>query len=179
MGTSDAVETAAREHGPALIGYAYLLTGNLADAQDLVQDAFVRAFARIRGGQSPEHLEAYLHRSVLNGVRDGYRRRHTFLGARPALAQSAGPDADSLAAEHVDIQRALSSLSPRERACVVLRYYDDLSVREVAESLRLSEGAVKRYLSDARGRLGDLLTEEPDAGWPVRLTSRGSERGDR
>ncbi|MCB2176784.1 MAG: SigE family RNA polymerase sigma factor [Actinomycetales bacterium] len=177
MGTSDVVEAAAREHGPALVGYAYLLTGDLATAQDVVQDAFVRAFARFTGRRDPEHVAAYLRQCVLNGVRDGYRRRGTFLAARPRLAAQADPPPDTLASEHVDLQRALGALSPRERACVILRYYDDRSVREVAEALRLSEGAVKRYLADARAKLGDRLAESPDDVVPVRLTRGGLAEG--
>ena len=51
----------------------------------------------------------------------------------------------------------MARLTPRERACVVLRYFDDLTVRDIAVQLALSEGAVKRYLSDARRRLAPML----------------------
>ena len=75
--------------------------------------------------------------------------------------------------EHVDLHRALATLSPRERACVVLRYHEDLSVRDTAAALKLSEGAVKRYLSDARHRLGELLGAEPPDTQAVVLQSAG------
>jgi RNA polymerase sigma-70 factor (ECF subfamily) len=170
MGWQALVETLARERGPALVGYAYLLTGDLATAQDVVQDAFVRTSVRFRSGSDPEHLEAYVRQAILNAVRDGYRRRRTFLGARVQLS---GPvddgHLDGAVVDHVDVQRAMAALSPRERACVVLRHFEDLPVREVAESLRLSEGAVKRYLSDARARLGELLADPPGETWPVEL----------
>lgn len=60
----------------------------------------------------------------------------------------------------VDIQAALASLPPQERACVVLRHSDDLSITEVADRLNVAPGTVKRYLHDARQRLGVLLSED-------------------
>lgn len=176
MGARREIELVARERGSALVGYAFLLTGDLASAQDLVQDAFVRTFARFGPWRDVGHIEAYVRRAILNGARDGYRRRQTLLGATPRLVAVADPPTDGVAAEHVDLERALAALSPRQRACVVLRYYDDLSVRETAEALRLSEGAVKRYLAEARGRLGDALADEPAEHVPVRLTPPGSPR---
>ena len=155
----DDLDALARERGSALLGYAYLLTGDRQSAQDLVQDAFVRPFARLTAGHDPDRLEAYLRRAILKGVRAGYRRHSTFLVARPRLAAQPGPAPDSLAAEHADLERALAALSPRERACVVLRHLEDRSVAETAELLGLSDGAVKRYLADGRARLGRLLAD--------------------
>jgi RNA polymerase sigma-70 factor (ECF subfamily) len=175
MGRQDVVETLARERGPALVGYAYLLTGDLATAQDVVQDALVHTFVRFRSGRDPRHAEAYVRQSILDGVRGGYRRR-TFPGARTRLAGPGEPSSDDVEVEHVDVQRALAVLSPRERVCVVLRHFEDLSVREVAESLRLSDGAVERYLSDARARLGELLADESEEYWPVRPSRPAARR---
>jgi RNA polymerase sigma-70 factor (ECF subfamily) len=151
MGRQDVVETLARERGPALVGYAYLLTGDLATAQDVVQDALVHTFVRFRSGRDPRHAEA-------------------------RLAGPGEPSSDDVEVEHVDVQRALAVLSPRERVCVVLRHFEDLSVREVAESLRLSDGAVERYLSDARARLGELLADESEEYWPVRPSRPAARR---
>ncbi|WP_284329353.1 RNA polymerase sigma factor [Demequina litorisediminis] len=61
------------------------------------------------------------------------------------------------AAEVLDVRAALARLSPRERACIVLRFYDDLTVPAIAERLGLAEGTVKRYLSDASARLATEL----------------------
>ena len=68
-----------------------------------------------------------------------------------------------------ELKRALSVLSPRQRACVMLRHLDDLSVRETAAVLGLSEGAVKRYVSDGVATLNSLLGTSADPGEPVRL----------
>ena len=68
------------------------------------------------------------------------------------------PDVDT----QVDVQRALATLSPRERACVVLRYYDDCTVQQVAVQLGIADGTVKRYLSDAAAKLAAQLGTERD-----------------
>ena len=63
----------------------------------------------------------------------------------------------------MDVRAALAALPPQERACVVLRFYDDLTVPQIAAQLRLAEGTVKRYLSDASGKLTRTLGEDVDA----------------
>jgi RNA polymerase sigma-70 factor (ECF subfamily) len=157
----DELDSFARTRGPALVGYGYLLTGELHAAQDLVQDAFVRTFARHRAGTDAERIEAYVRQAMLNIYRDGYRKRRTWFGVRPLAAERSvyGPP-DAVAADRIDVHNALARLSPRERACVVLRHYEALTVPEVAARLELSEGSVKRYLSDARARLGRLLDDD-------------------
>jgi RNA polymerase sigma-70 factor (sigma-E family) len=148
------------ERGPDLVGYARLLTGDPDEAQDLVQEALVKAWSRHRAGSDITWLEAYVRRTVLTTYLDQYRRRRLWrdrvhLLATPETTPSvaAGTDAE------VDLAAALSTLAPRERACVVLRYHDDLPVAEIAARLGLSPGAVKRYLSDGRRRLGPLLAD--------------------
>jgi RNA polymerase sigma factor (sigma-70 family) len=67
-------------------------------------------------------------------------------------------DADAV----MDVRSALRELTPRERACIVLRFYDDLTVRQIADHLGLADGTVKRYLSDASARLATLLGADVD-----------------
>ena len=155
------LERLARERGPALVGYAYLLTGDLHAAQDLVQEALVRTFSR-RGRDDVEFLEAYVRRAILTTYLNARRRdvRWGGLVHRVAPAEAPGPP-DAVATTRADVHAALAQLSPRERTCVVLRHFEDLTVRDIAARLDLSEGAVKRYLSDARHRLAPLLGD-PD-----------------
>lgn len=152
------------ERGGALVGYAYLLCGRLSEAEDLVQEGLVRTFSRRRSGVDVAWLEAYVRQAILSAYLDGYRKRRRWTGVAHLVAADVAPAQapDTLALQRVDIRDALAALSPRERACVVARYLDDMSTREVADRLGLSEGAVKRYLSDARARLGDLL-DDPGA----------------
>jgi len=152
--------TLVAERGDALTRYAYLLTGNADDASDLVQDSLVRTFSRLRGGFTLVSAEAYVRRAILNGYLDLGRRR-TRWRERAHLAAS---DSVELAASDatdvsIDIAAELGKLSPRERSCIVLRYYEDLKVDDIAEWLGISPGAVKRYLSDGLGRLRTALDD--------------------
>lgn len=164
MAWGDDLAELATTRGPALVGYASLLTGNVDRAQDLVQEALARAYGRPRASADLAWTEAYVRRAILNLFLDGYRRdrlwaRRRHLFASPADAEPAAA-ADQLAtstADHVDLQAALATLPPRERACVVLRFYDDLTVPDVAARLGISEGAAKRYLSDGVHRLERVL----------------------
>ena len=150
--------TLARERGKALTGYAFLLTGDLPDAEDLVQDALVKTFVRRRSGLELGPAEGYLRRTILITYIDGYRRRRRWEDLRHLLARAEQDEGHERAAvEQVDVQVALTALAPQQRVCVVLRYYDDLTVPEIADRLSLSDGTVKRYLSLAVHRMEALL----------------------
>ncbi|MCU1402107.1 MAG: SigE family polymerase sigma factor [Microbacteriaceae bacterium] len=146
------------ERGDALTRYAYLLTGSADDAADLVQDALVHTFGRLRNGFTVTSAEAYVRRAILNGYLDGGRRttrwrKIVHLEAVPELTESSAPGTDS----RIDLQGELKKLAPRERACLVLRYYDDLKVDDIAVDLGISAGAVKRYLSDGLAKMAVAL----------------------
>lgn len=147
-----------RTRGPALVGYAYLLCGDRREAEDLVQDALVKTFARGRLGTRPDSMEAYVRRAILSTFLDGFRRRKRWAAVRHLVAtDDVAPARDGAVGDRVDVRAALDGLPPRERACVVLRYYEDLTVARIADALSLSEGAVKRYLSDGVRRLETVL----------------------
>lgn len=151
---AQAIERLVEERGRALFGYAYVLTGDPDRAEDLVQEALVRAFARNRGTMPIDAAHAYVKRAIGTAFIDSGRRA----AARPRTADGVEPSgsqpdhADAVAAR-TSVQAALLTLPARERACVVLRYLEDLPVAGVARELGLAEGSVKRYLSDALGRL--------------------------
>jgi RNA polymerase sigma factor (sigma-70 family) len=73
----------------------------------------------------------------------------------PEQGESAVPASES----RIDLQGELQKLAPRERACLVLRYYEDLKVDDIATALGISSGAVKRYLSDGLARMAVALDE--------------------
>ncbi len=157
MAWEQQLERLARERGPALVGYAYLLTGELHSAQDLVQEALIRTFSR-RTHDDVEFVEAYVRRTILTTYLNTQRRGRRWNGLVPLVADAdtqAPPD--DVATDRADVHAALARLAPRERACVVLRHFEDLTIRDVADRLDLSEGTVKRYLSDARQRLAPML----------------------
>lgn len=146
--------------GSALVAYAYLLTGDAHAAEDLVQDGLVNCYTR-RRPHEVEWVEAYVRRVILNTYLDGYRSKARLTKVTHLLADTRDSDEHAAAGDRADVARALAVLSPRERACVVLRFYDDLTLPEIAHRLGISGGAVKRYLSDARHRLEPLLGPQP------------------
>lgn len=162
MAWPEELDALVRTRGAALVGYATLLCGDRAEAEDLVQDALVKTFARSRAGLRAENLEGYLRRAVLTTYLDRYRRRRRWLGLRHLVAAPEAADGPAAGAgDRADVAAALRGLTPRERACVVLRFYEDLPVAEIADVLGLSPGAVKRYLSDGVHRLEGALGELP------------------
>jgi len=152
------LETFVRERGDALVGYAYLLAGDLTAAQDLVQEGLVRTWTRRRGGGDVAWLEAYVRRCILHAFVDGRRRARRWRDAAPLVATpERSGDAHAGTDDRAAVLGALTHLTPRQRACVVLRFYEDLTVREVADRLDVSEGTVKRHLHDANTTLAPLL----------------------
>ncbi|GAA4622684.1 sigma-70 family RNA polymerase sigma factor [Cellulomonas oligotrophica] len=177
----DALDALVKERYGALVARAALLTRATADAQDLVHDALVATFTARARFDSVEQAEAYVRRAIATRFVDGHRRRLRELKAVGRVAQMIDGEAYSDVAEHLDadLVDALAELSPRERVCVLLRHLDDLSVRETASVLGLSEGAVKRYTSDGvaalQARLG--TTVDSDDSDPVHLiVSEGGPR---
>jgi RNA polymerase sigma-70 factor (ECF subfamily) len=158
-----------REHGDFLSGYCYRLTGSVADAHDLVQEAFVRAIER-PPRDTATTWRPWLVRVATNLWRDRRRReRREYVGSwLPAPIDTAteswwssglGDDAFARyqAAESVTFAflLALETLTPRERAVLLLRDVYDYSTRECAEALELSEPNVKTTLHRARRALAE------------------------
>jgi RNA polymerase sigma-70 factor (sigma-E family) len=143
----------------ALKRMAFLLCGDDDEAEDLVQDALVRAFARPFRVPRPEAAEAYVRRTITNVFIDRARRGSRWNQKVPLLTVAAvvADPADQVVAQDV-LRRALGELPARQRACIVLRYYQDLPVTEVAAALGVREGTVKRYLSEAIARMAAYLT---------------------
>ena len=185
----------AEHRGRALVGYAYVLCGDRRLAEDLVQDALVKVFARLRrgpsgearGGQGVHPLdgggtsEAYVRRAILTLFLDEHRRTKRWAAARPLVAtDDRVRGAASGATARADVAAALGRLAPRERACVVLRYLEDLTVPQVADALGLAQGTVKRYLADATVTLRDVLRVTDDGAsrpaGPTTVVARSTAR---
>lgn len=145
---------------PALLAYATLLTGQRATAEDIVQDALLRTFGRPRRLPSVGHAEAYVRRAILTIFLDGTRRRSTLIKTFAKVAEApVTPDSARDLENRDQVERALASLPPQVRAAIVLRYFDDLLVSEVAARMGITTGTAKRYLSDGIGRLRSVIAE--------------------
>ena len=164
----DGMERLVRERERALLGYAYVVCGDATLAQDLVQDALVKTFSRPREGLSQVKTEAYVRRAITTLYVDQYRRQQRWARVQhlfrpPVVQESTTPFSDLSA----DVATALADLPPRVRACVVLRFFDDLTVPDIAGQLGLAPGSVKRYLSDGMRALELRLGSLDDADYAL------------
>lgn len=151
----------ARERGAALVRYAYLLCGNWSQAEDIVQDALVKAFSRGRSGTTIANLEGYVRRAIATTAVDGFRVQKRWSAVRHLFVSADTHDGSAeMVGERMDLAEALATLSPRQRTCIVLRYYEDLPIAEIADLLGFTVGTAKRYLFDGvralEMRLGPL-----------------------
>jgi RNA polymerase sigma-70 factor (sigma-E family) len=136
-------------HADGAVRLAFLLTGDRALAEDLVQDAFVRLAGRLAHLRDQSAFDAYLRRTVVNLSNSHFRRKkveRAFLESARSAAGIQGSQSPSVE-DREDLWRALGRLSARQRAAVVLRFYEDLPEREVAEILRCRPGTVKSLVS--------------------------------
>jgi len=170
-------ELGAQRQG-RLRAFATMLAGP-SDADDLVQDAVIATFSKRRNFASVAQAEQYVRRAIVTKHTDSLRKLSADRRrARRMSDQEAIPDhADRVVATHT-VDAAMAGLPPRVRACVVMRYLEDMSTRDTATALGLSEGAVKRYLSDGLATLNAALgTHEAVDGFavtPVTPTKGGS-----
>jgi RNA polymerase sigma-70 factor (sigma-E family) len=138
-------------HADAAVRLAYLLTGDRAVAEDLVQDAFVRLAGRLVHLRDPGAFDAYLRRSVVNLSRSYFRRRRVerayLTRAQAVLERESGRWPAHAVEDREELWRALGRLSERQRAAIVLRFYEDLSEVQVAEILKCRPGTVKSLVS--------------------------------
>jgi len=151
-----------RDHHLELVRLALVMTGDLGTAEDVVQDAFERLHRGWQGLRQPTQSLAYLRASVINGCRSVHRRSAVARKHAPRLAIR--PDAiasDQAAAsdDRSELIAALRRLPRRQREVLVLRYYADLSVTEIAEVLRLTPGSVRSANSRGLAALASALRE--------------------
>jgi RNA polymerase sigma-70 factor (sigma-E family) len=147
-------------HAPAAGRLAYLLTGDRVLAEDLVQEAFVRVVGRFRHLRVPDAFEAYLRRTIVNLHTSQLRRRRlerAYL-EREGRAEPSTRDPDVDARE--ELWRAVLALPHRQRAAVVLRFYEDLSERDTADALCCSPSAAKSLVARAMQTLRARIESE-------------------
>jgi RNA polymerase sigma-70 factor (sigma-E family) len=154
-------------HFPAMCRLALLLLRDPAVAEEVTMDAFVAACSGWRRVEAAEQPDAYLRRIVVNLCCSRLRRRvaerraHARFGRADTVAPPWDPTVDERSRA---VLAAVASLPDRQRACVVLHYFEDLRVAEVAAVLGCSTGTVKSQLAKARTTLGRALRlYEPDA----------------
>lgn len=166
MTTWDADEAVAQLYGAhytRLVRLATLLLHDSAVAEEVVQDCFVAMHGRWGRLRDPENAAAYLRSAVVNRSRSALRRRAVATRHSASASVRDEPSAEESVLERerrAEVLAALDSLSQRQREVLVLRYYLDLSEADIADTLRISRGAVKSHSS--RG-LAALRTTWGDA----------------
>jgi RNA polymerase sigma factor (sigma-70 family) len=148
-------------HSLSALRFAYLLTGSREFAEDLMQEAFLKAFVRLGAIREQQAFPAYLRTTILNLARGHFRRRRIEGDSlrRHALINvpDAGlPDID----QRERLWAALQRLPHRQRAALVLRYYEDLSERDAARTLRITEPALKSLVARGTKTLRSHLASE-------------------
>ena len=156
----DFADIFAAHHADAL-RLAYLLTGDRHRAEDVVSEAFVKVFRRWDAG-AVEQPRAYIRRAVVNESNSRFRR--LALERREAAKQSGDERGSRAADEQLADQdlvfAALRRLPERQRTALVLRFYQDLSERDIADAMGVSQGTVKSSISRGLDRLRAELGEE-------------------
>lgn len=150
---------------PALLRTAYLLTGNRADAEDLLQTTLAKTYLSWQRIRDREALDGYVRRVMVNAQTSVWRRHRPEASYDVVPDLSPGRDAHADADLHDALWTAMASLPRKQRAAVVLRYYEDLSEAETARVLGVSVGTVKSSTSRALASLradASLRDTHPD-----------------
>ena len=145
----------ATARGAHLLRTAYLLTGDWHLAQDLVQEALGKMFVAWRGNGAIDNPAGYVQTVLVRTYVSHRRRRSTGELPHADVPESAARELDL--ALRMTLMESLARLEPRDRAVLVLRYWEDRSVEQTAEALGLSPAAVRNRSSRALARLRDLL----------------------
>ena len=141
---------------PHIVRAAYLVTGDRDAAQEVAQDAFGQLFVHWRKVKGYERPGAWVRRvAIRQAVKQRNRERKVSVGSGDVidLTQSNEPDVP----RHLDLIDALGHLSHQQRAAIVLHYYEDQPVRDVAATLKCSEATAKVHLHRGRTRLAGIL----------------------
>jgi RNA polymerase sigma-70 factor (sigma-E family) len=158
---------------PSLLRFGHVLTGSRPAAEDLVQTALGRAWRawRLRRIDNPH---AFVRKVMVNSYASWFRRPGPM--SEVVSASPAGTVIIEDGAHRVDdrdeVWRALATLPPRQRAVMVLRYYEDKSEREIADIMGTSAGTVKSQSARALRRLAEILADTD----PARQAEQGSGR---
>jgi RNA polymerase sigma-70 factor (ECF subfamily) len=166
VGLNETRETQFRDfvsaRSGALLRVAYLLCGDLSLAEDLLQTTLTRTYLAWRRLGSIDSLEAYSRRVLFNTATSWWRRR--WRGERPTQVLPEQPVSDQTdnLVERDAVWRLLSTLPTRQRAVIVLRYYEDLSEADIATELGLSVGTVKSHASRALATLRERMAGDPE-----------------
>jgi RNA polymerase sigma-70 factor (sigma-E family) len=138
---------------PTLLRTAYLLTGDHGHAEDLVQTTLAKCFVAWPRLRARSAADAYTRKAMLNTYISWRRKKSWYETPSDDRPEPEGVDSTAGIAQRSVVMAALATLPPRQRAVVVLRFYEDQGVAQVAKELGCSPGSVKRQTSEALKKL--------------------------
>jgi RNA polymerase sigma-70 factor (sigma-E family) len=154
-------EEFARARLPAVLAFATVLSGQRATAEDLAQEVLIRVHARWDTIGQLDRPEMYVRKMVLNEFLSWRRRSWRLIPSGTELAAGTAPDHAADYAEHEALLAEIAKLPRRQRAVLVLRYYEDRSDADIAELLGCAPGSVRAYASRALAALRVELRPKP------------------
>jgi len=140
-------------HYRSLRGLAFVMLGDAARAEEIVMEAYLKAFSGWTRIAHLDHPHAYLRQVVVNLCRSKFRREKIELRVNAVVHHSTQSEWQPESEIRMDLWAAVRKLPERQRACVVLRYLEDMTEREIADALECSIGTVKSQLFKARTKL--------------------------
>lgn len=166
-GDEAAWESLVREHQAGVFRLAYLLTGDPDEAEDVAQEAFIRAYRALDRFEAGRPLRPWLLRiakNVASNRRRAGKRYRAALGraarASPEPVMSSAEDTSDEARRATQLWEAVQQLARKDREVILLRYFLDLPVSETAEALDVAEGTVKSRTARALARLKEVVKRD-------------------
>ena len=159
QGDEDRFTDFVRAHSATLFRTAYLMTGDYQRAEDLLQTTLVRVYQRWPRVGAMDRPVGYARKVLVSQAVSWWRRHSSHELALVLRDEPAWGGRMDEVAEHERVWKAVLSLPPRQRAVTVLRYYEDLTEAQIAETLAMAPGTVKSHSHAAARRLADLLGE--------------------
>lgn len=162
---SDSFRALVEEHSPMVFRLAHRMTGNVSDAEDVVQETFLKAHRSLAGFHERARFGTWVYRIAVNAAIDVIRRRGRVTAARrtfdddPPVVETIPstaplPDRIAMSAQiQRDVTAALTRLSPRERAAFVLRHMEGMPIEQIAQILKIGPNAVKQTVFRAVQKL--------------------------
>lgn len=163
--TEELVVTLFHREGRSLVRLARLFVDDRDAAEDIVQEAFLRLARHSRRISSLDRAPAYLRSIVLNLARDHNRRglvslrHHATVGREVDVAEDAPADQLVRSEEHQGVLDAVRRLPARQRDCITLRYFEEMSIDQISSVLGVSANSVKTHLQRAMAALDRSLSE--------------------
>jgi len=164
-GDKEAFRMLVEQHKNVLFGTAYLITQDRVQAEDAVQCALVQMWKHLPSTRLHGRIKAWLIRIVINEVKQQSRKKRIPTVSLDQVSEIADcPDEAGIAVirdeEHQLLRNALDRLPPEQRETVMLRYFSELSVPEIAAIMKQREGTIKSRLSRALDHLNDMLRDD-------------------